>query len=80
MEESLPFKIYVCIPWASLSISKNEGSIQAAYNDYNLLETTSLNTAKEYIVSGLEKDLELFRSGELQIKKREEEEATNFSK
>ena len=79
MEESLPFKIYVCIPRASLSISKNEGSIQAAYNDYNLLETTSLNTAKEYIISDLEKDLGLFRSGELQIKKREEDKKNNQS-
>ena len=79
MEESLPFKIYICIPRASLSISKNEGSIQASYNDYNLLETTSLNSAKEYISVGLEKDLELFRSGELQIKKREEDKKNNQS-
>ncbi len=79
MEESLPFKIYICIPRASLSISKNEGSIQASYNDYNLLETTSLNAAKEYISIGLEKDLELFRSGELQIKKREEDKKNNQS-
>jgi curved DNA-binding protein CbpA len=79
MEESLPFKIYVCIPRASLTISKNEGSVQAAYNDYNLLETTSLNAAKEYISIGLEKDLELFRSGELQIKKREEDKKNNQS-
>ncbi len=79
MEESLPFKIYICIPRASLSISKNEGSIQASYNDYNLLETTSLNAAKAYISVGLEKDLELFRSGELQIKKREEDKKNNQS-
>jgi curved DNA-binding protein CbpA len=79
MEESLPFKIYICIPRASLTISKNEGSVQAAYNDYNLLETTSLNAAKEYISIGLEKDLELFRSGELQIKKREEDKKNNQS-
>jgi curved DNA-binding protein CbpA len=79
MEESLPFKIYICIPRASLTISKNEGSVQAAYNDYNLLETTSLNAAKEYISVGLEKDLELFRSGELQIKKREEDKKNNQS-
>ena len=79
MEESLPFKIYICIPRASLSISRNDGSIQAAYNDFNLLETTSLNAAKEYISSGLSKDLELFRSGELQAKKREEDKKNNQS-
>jgi len=79
MEESLPFKIYICIPRASLSISRNDGSIQAAYNDFNLLETTSLNVAKEYISCGLSKDLELFRSGELQAKKREEDKKNNQS-
>lgn len=79
MEESLPFKIYICIPRPSLTISLNDGLKGACYNDYNLLETTNLNAAKEYIKNNLIVDLNSFRSGDLQKKKRAEDKSNNQS-
>lgn len=66
--DSLPFKIYMCIPRASLYFLRSEeerfiyedgsedvlsGKLQGAtYSDYNLIETTSFDKAIEYIESG----------------------------
>jgi hypothetical protein len=81
IEKSLPFKIYICIPRASLYFLKGEdekfyyedgscdvlkGKLQGAiYSDINLLETTSLEDAEAYLANQLAKDLEDFRSGKL---------------
>ncbi len=79
-EEFLPFKIYICIPRGSLYLVRDQDSrfegpqgqtimngklLGAAYSDFNLLETTSLKEAHDYISdrNRLEKDLELFRDG-----------------
>ena len=62
IEESLPFKIYICIPRTNLFLRRNTSNqvvspdgnkvmingelTSVSYSDYNLLETTSLETAK----------------------------------
>jgi hypothetical protein len=83
LENSLPFKIYFCFPRAALHFLRQEnkvytidentsyslpGTLKAAvYSDINLLETTSLEEALQYIKKGgqFEKDLEDLRNGNL---------------
>lgn len=83
LDESLPFKIYICIPRKSLTmirdndvvmdsfgkILKNANISKVIYNDYNLLETTNLDTALKYIENDLEDDLENFKNGKLKPQK-----------
>ena len=77
MEESLPFKIYICIPRASLSMKRDNNVIiehgktmmngqitSVGYSDYNLLETTNLETAIDYINNNLESDLLDYMNGD----------------
>ena len=86
IKDSLPFKIYICIPRAALHFLREEtkeysmggasyklnGSLKAAiYSDINLLETTSLEEAKNYINNGLENDLSSLRDGTLLQKQKE---------
>ena len=79
IEEALPFKIYICIPRTSLSIQRNNNVVldpsgkilsnadirSVSYNDYNLLETTNLNTAISYVKNNLAGDIEDFINGKL---------------
>lgn len=79
IEKALPFKIYICIPKANLFFIREENSVlspdgktlingnitKAAYSDLDLLETTNLNTAINYIESNLSEDLKRYKSGEL---------------
>lgn len=79
IDESLPFKIYLCIPQKHLNLvrktnSKIEldgktlthGEISLAnYNDINLIETTNLKSLLKYLDEKLLNDLESFRKGEL---------------
>lgn len=83
IEKALPFKIFICIPRAFLYFARGSeerfehedgtvdilsGKLQAAsYSDYNLLETTVLETAYDYIKEGgkLEEDLKSYRDGKL---------------
>ena len=81
IDDSLPFKIYICIPKTSLSFVRTEqkvldpfgntlsqGSIGAvSYNDFDLLETTNLNTATNYIENKLSDDLKMFKNGTLKV-------------
>jgi len=81
IDDSLPFKIYICIPKTSLSFVRTEqkildpfgntlsqGSIGAvSYNDFDLLETTNLDTAIKYIENKLSNDLQMFRDGTLKV-------------
>jgi hypothetical protein len=67
VEKSLPFKIYICIPKANLFFVREENFVltpegktlsngnitKAAYNDLDLLETTNLETANDYIKNKL---------------------------
>jgi hypothetical protein len=86
VEESLPFKIYICIPRTSLFFLRDEEEIHkyedgsqdimpgilkaCTFNDLNLLETTNLEVAQKFIKEELEKKLNDFRSGKL-IKEQE---------
>jgi curved DNA-binding protein CbpA len=79
--DSLPFKIYICVPRASLFFLRGEeekfiyedgsedvfsGRLQASsYSDYNLLETCVLEDAQKYIDEQLIYDLEKIRDGTL---------------
>lgn len=81
IEESLPFKIYLCIPRTNLFLRRNTSNqvvspdgnkimvngelTSVSYNDYNLLETTSLDAAKNYLQTQLQIDLQDFLSGNL---------------
>ena len=79
IEKALPFKIYICIPKANLFFVREENSVltpegktlvngnitKAAYNDLDLLETTNLETANDYIKNKLNNDLIKFHNGEL---------------
>jgi hypothetical protein len=79
VEDALPFKIYICIPQTNLNFARKQESIQdpngnvlinseisaVSYNDYNLLETTNLNTALQYINELLFEDLENYKNGTL---------------
>ena len=77
VDKSLPFKIYVCIPRASLSMKRDNNVIiehgktmmngqitSVGYSDYNLLETTNLETAIDYINNNLESDLLDYMNGD----------------
>jgi curved DNA-binding protein CbpA len=79
IDNSLPFKIYICIPRTSLVIKRNNNVVldpngkvlqnadiqSVSYNDYNLLETTNLETAKNYINDNFGQDLKNFIEGKL---------------
>lgn len=79
IDESLPFKIYLCIPQRNLNlvrkansrIEKNGktftlGEISLAnYNDINLFETTDSKSIFKYLDENLFNDLEAYRKGEL---------------
>ena len=79
IDNSLPFKIYICIPRTSLVIKRNNNVVldpngkvlqnadiqSVSYNDYNLLETTNLETAKNYINNNFSQDLKDFIDGKL---------------
>lgn len=79
IDNSLPFKIYICIPRTSLVIKRNNNVVldpngkvlqnadiqSVSYNDYNLLETTNLETAKNYINNNFSQDLNDFIDGKL---------------
>jgi hypothetical protein len=101
VEKALPFKIYICIPKANLFFVREENSVltpegktlsngnitKAAYNDLDLLETTNLETANDYIKNKLKTDLVKFHNGELkptiktnQAKMMDSEEMKQFDK
>jgi curved DNA-binding protein CbpA len=77
VNDSLPFKIYLCIPRANLVLKRDNqevlspfgktmvnGYIQrASYSDITFLETTRLDKAMEYIENEFEKDLSDYRDG-----------------
>ena len=79
VEHVLPFKIYICIPKASLcfvrdnsqvlspngNILTNANITKVLYNDQNLLETTNLDSAHKYINEIIMDDLILFKDGKL---------------
>jgi hypothetical protein len=95
VEESLPFKIYLCIPRASLYFLRGQeqkilyedntydvlsGELQAAsYSDYELLETTNLKEAQDYIDNELENYLIKFRSGKITEEKQKKDIEMNQS-
>ena len=100
IQNSLPFKIFFCIPRAALHFLREPskeyslgdgddspkyqitGSLKAAiYSDINLLETTTLEDAMNYISPGgkLEQDLEAFRDGSLIEKQRQYDKEQNQS-
>lgn len=77
VNDSLPFKIYLCIPRANLVMKRDNkevvspfgktminGSIQqVSYSDITFLETTRLDKAMDYIENEFEKDLSDYRDG-----------------
>jgi hypothetical protein len=77
LEKSLPFKIYICVPKASLSFIRKQNAeytpdgrtlvngfiTKAVYNDLNLLETTDVETAHNYIIENLLPDVRLINEG-----------------
>ena len=79
VEHVLPFKIYICIPKASLcfvrdntqvlspsgNILTNANITKVLYNDQNLLETTNLDSAHKYLDELIKEDLLLFKDGKL---------------
>ena len=79
VESALPFKIYICIPKASLcfvrdntqvlspsgNILTNANITKVLYNDQNLLETTNLQSAHDYLDNLLGEDLDLYSKGQL---------------
>jgi len=83
IQESLPFKIYICIPESSLVFSRDDNTIldpygktlingnilSANYNDLDLLESTNLNAANTYLEEKLSNDLIAFLKGDLKTKK-----------
>ena len=101
VEKALPFKIYICIPKANLVFVREENSVlspdgktlvngnitKAGYNDLDLLETTNLDTANDYLKNKLKTDLIKFHNGELkpiikanQAKMMDSEEMKKFDK
>lgn len=82
VDKALPFKIYICIPKANLYFLREENAVvspdgkklingnitKAAYSDLDLLETTNLSTANEYIEHKLLEDLRKYNTGELKAK------------
>lgn len=83
IQDSLPFKIYICIPESSLVFSRNENTVldpygktlingailSANYNDIDLIESTNLNSANAYLENKLIDDLVAFKDGKLKPKK-----------
>lgn len=83
IQESLPFKIYICIPESSLVFSRDNNTmldpygktlingaiLSANYNDLDLLESTNLSLANNYVDEKLASDLVSFKNGELKSKK-----------
>lgn len=83
IQESLPFKIYICIPESSLVFSRDDSTVldpfgktlingailSANYDDIDLLESTNLNATTTYIDEKLMEDLRLFLNGNLKTKK-----------
>jgi len=77
IEESLPFKIYLCIPRANLVMKRDNQEIitphgktlvngfikQVSYSDITFLETTKLDTAMEYITNHFKDDLSDYLMG-----------------
>lgn len=96
IDDSLPFKIYICIPRASLYFLRGEeekyvqedgtvdvlsGKLSAAtYSDFNLLETTVLQEAEDYIQNKLAADLSKFRDGTLKEEQKKRDEESNQAK
>ena len=82
IDKSLPFKIYICIPKAGLNLSRSndaslapDGKIMinasisyVGYSDIDLLETTILEDAHNYVSNILEKDIIDYRKGNLNSK------------
>jgi hypothetical protein len=82
VDKALPFKIYICIPKANLYFLREENAVvspdgkklingnitKAAYSDLDLLETTNLSTANDYIEHKLLEDLRKYNTGELKAK------------
>lgn len=85
IENSLPFKIYICIPRANVSMVRDkdmqtspDGKIMAhasikyiSYQDIDLLETTILEEAHNYIETKIQQDLQDYREGKIKPKKLE---------
>lgn len=79
INDSLPFKIYLCIPRANLILRRDNqeilnpfgktmvnGYIQhATYSDVTFLETTRLDKAMDYLENHFESDLDDYRNGKL---------------
>lgn len=79
INDSLPFKIYLCIPRANLILRRDNqeilnpfgktmvnGYIQhATYSDVTFLETTRLDKAMDYLENQFESDLDDYRNGKL---------------
>jgi hypothetical protein len=77
VNESLPFKIYLCIPRANLVMRRDNqevvspfgktminGLIQhVSYSDITFLETTRLDRAMDYLENEFEKDLSDYKDG-----------------
>lgn len=77
IEESLPFKIYLCVPRANLIMKRDNQEIltphgktlvngfikQVSYSDITFLETTKLDTAMEYINNQFKDDLRDYLGG-----------------
>ena len=92
LEKALPFKIYICIPKASLNFIRKENAeytpegrtlvngyiTKAVYNDLNLLETTSLDTAHKYIQENLSADIILIKSGNTEKFQTKQSSQTKF--
>ena len=82
VSDSLPFKIYICIPRDAIQYLRGEkqyvqlkngkvdvfnGKLMAvAYSDIELLETTKLQEAKDYVASRLEQDIKDYIDGSLE--------------
>jgi hypothetical protein len=77
IEESLPFKIYLCIPRTNLVMKRDNQEIitphgktlvngfikQVSYSDITFLETTKLDTAIQYITNYFKDDLSDYLMG-----------------
>jgi len=77
IEESLPFKIYLCIPRTNLVMKRDNQEIitphgktlvngfikQVSYSDITFLETTKLDTAIQYITNQFKDDLSDYLMG-----------------
>lgn len=78
IDNSLPFKIYICVPQANLNMIRKDNSIlnpngatlmnaqiqKIKYNDFDLIETTNQESAIFYIENNLENDLIKIKNNE----------------